>query len=63
VALDTCSFCGRSESQAKLLVPGPGVFICDECIELSYQILHELPAADRGNGGSGAVVSISQFVD
>lgn len=36
-----CSFCGRSQSQVKRLVAGPGVYICDECIELCFDILEE----------------------
>ncbi len=36
-----CSFCGRTQSQVKRLVAGPGVYICDECIELCFDILEE----------------------
>ena len=36
-----CSFCGRSQDQVKRLVAGPGVYICDECIELCYDIIDE----------------------
>jgi ATP-dependent Clp protease ATP-binding subunit ClpX len=36
-----CSFCGRSQGQVKKLVAGPGVYICDECIELCFDILEE----------------------
>ena len=32
-----CSFCGKSQKQVKKLIAGPGVYICDECIEpVSY---------------------------
>lgn len=36
-----CSFCGRTQGQVKRLVAGPGVYICDECIELCFDILEE----------------------
>jgi len=42
----TCSFCGKSQEMVKKLVAGPGVFICDECIELCNEILNEDVAAD-----------------
>ncbi|MGL4730513.1 MAG: ATP-dependent Clp protease ATP-binding subunit ClpX [Clostridium sp.] len=34
-----CSFCGKSEEQVKRLIAGPGVYICDECIELCSEII------------------------
>ena len=37
----TCSFCGKSQSAVKKIVAGPGVFICDECVELCNEILNE----------------------
>ncbi len=36
-----CSFCGKSQKQVKKLIAGPGVYICDECIELCNEILEE----------------------
>ena len=36
-----CSFCGTDERQAEKLIAGPGVYICDECIELCNEILEE----------------------
>ena len=32
-----CSFCGKTQEQVRKLVAGPGVYICDECIELMYR--------------------------
>ncbi|MEE4640087.1 MAG: ClpX C4-type zinc finger protein, partial [Wenzhouxiangella sp.] len=29
-----CSFCGKSQEQVRKLIAGPGVYICDECVEL-----------------------------
>lgn len=36
-----CSFCGKSQEQVRKLVAGPGVYICDECIELCTEIVEE----------------------
>lgn len=36
-----CSFCGKLQEQVKKLVAGPGVYICDECIELCNEIIEE----------------------
>ena len=35
----TCSFCGKSQDQVKKIVAGPGVYICNECIDLCEQIM------------------------
>ncbi len=40
-----CSFCGKSQHEVKKLIAGPSVFICDECIDLCNEIVHdELPS-------------------
>src|SRR6266403_3717894 len=36
-----CSFCGKSQRQVKTLIAGPGVYICDECIDLCNEIIEE----------------------
>jgi ATP-dependent Clp protease ATP-binding subunit ClpX len=36
-----CSFCGKSQRQVRKLIAGPGVYICDECIELCNEIIDE----------------------
>ena len=43
-----CSFCGKSQKQVKKLIAGPGVYICDECIDLCNEIIEE-ELADRGD--------------
>ncbi len=43
-----CSFCGKNQDQVKKLVAGPGVYICDECIELCNEIIEEELADDFG---------------
>ncbi|MGI5880871.1 MAG: ATP-dependent protease ATP-binding subunit ClpX [Syntrophomonadaceae bacterium] len=43
-----CSFCGKNQDQVKKLVAGPGVYICDECIDLCNEIIEEELADDFG---------------
>ncbi|WP_232547561.1 ATP-dependent Clp protease ATP-binding subunit ClpX [Propioniciclava soli] len=45
-----CSFCGKSQKQVRKLIAGPGVYVCDECIELCNEIIEEefSEAADVG---------------
>src|ERR687888_756404 len=43
-----CSFCGKSQKQVKKLIAGPGVYICDECIDLCNEIIEE-ELADSGD--------------
>lgn len=42
-----CSFCGKSQSEVQKIVAGPGVFICNECVALSQEIINQEMAADR----------------
>ncbi|NGQ94376.1 ATP-dependent protease ATP-binding subunit ClpX [Brevibacillus sp. SYP-B805] len=42
-----CSFCGKSQEQVRKLVAGPGVYICDECIELCNEIVQEELGSDE----------------
>ncbi|MUV39408.1 ATP-dependent Clp protease ATP-binding subunit ClpX [Lentibacillus sp. JNUCC-1] len=42
-----CSFCGKSQEQVRKLVAGPGVYICDECIELCTEIVEEELGTDE----------------
>ncbi|GAA2526615.1 ATP-dependent Clp protease ATP-binding subunit ClpX [Microbacterium mitrae] len=44
-----CSFCGKSQKQVQQLIAGPGVYICDECIELCNEIVEER-MAEASNG-------------
>ena len=43
-----CSFCGKSQKQVKRLIAGPGVYICDECIDLCNEIIEEEEADGGG---------------
>ena len=36
-----CSFCGKSQKQVKKLIAGPGVYICDVCVDLCAEIIAE----------------------
>ncbi len=46
-----CSFCGKLQEQVKKLVAGPGVYICDECIELCNEIIEEELGEEISVGG------------
>ena len=47
-----CSFCGKLQEQVKKLVAGPGVYICDECIELCNEIIAEALSDTVAGGGA-----------
>ncbi len=54
-----CSFCGKPQSQARRLIAGPGVYICDECIQLCNSILEDesnLSNRKKTYGDAGAVL-------
>src|SRR5690606_17719669 len=44
-----CSFCGKGQEQVKKLIAGPGVYICDECIELIEEEMHDELDVELGN--------------
>ncbi|WP_069112145.1 ATP-dependent Clp protease ATP-binding subunit ClpX [Jiangella alba] len=46
-----CSFCGKSQKQVKKLIAGPGVYICDECIDLCNEIIEEELSETAEAGG------------
>ncbi len=45
-----CSFCGKSEAMVHKLIEGPGVFICDECVSLCYDLIDDVPNYPNGKG-------------
>lgn len=49
-----CSFCGKSQEQVRKLIAGPGVYICDECVELCNEILDEELMDISNSAGSPA---------
>ena len=44
-----CSFCGKSQHKVRKLIKGPGVFICDECVDLCTEIVE--PDDDKSSSG------------
>ena len=52
-----CSFCGKSQEQVRKLIAGPGVYICDECVELCNEILDEELIEEGAVVSSPAVTS------
>jgi ATP-dependent Clp protease ATP-binding subunit ClpX len=58
-----CSFCGKSQDQVKKLIAGPGVYVCDECVDLCNEILDEelfdsnSPASSQTKEASVPVIS------
>ena len=54
VDLLKCSFCGKSQKQVKKLIAGPGVYICDECIELCNEIVDE----ELGDSSAGVPLEL-----
>jgi len=53
-----CSFCGKSQDEVEKLIAGPDVFICDECIELCNEIVHEESDAEAEEGGAAKAASL-----
>jgi ATP-dependent Clp protease ATP-binding subunit ClpX len=49
-----CSFCGKSQDQVRKLIAGPGVYICDECIDLCNEILNEELPEGQGSARQAA---------
>lgn len=45
--LPACSFCGKSHREVRKLVAGPGVYICDECVDLCVQIITDGPGGNH----------------
>jgi ATP-dependent Clp protease ATP-binding subunit ClpX len=57
-----CSFCGKSQDQVKKLIAGPGVYICDECVDLCNEILDE-ELIEGGPQAAGTDSALPQLVD
>ena len=50
----TCNFCGRSESEVRLLISGISGQICESCVEQAYEILKSTGMADAAAKGKSA---------
>lgn len=63
----TCSFCGKTQKDVKKLIAGPGVYICDECIDLCNDIIAEEKdrevQSDSGDFKVPRPVDIKEFLD
>jgi len=60
-----CSFCGKRQKQVKKLIAGPGVYICDECIDLCNEIIEEelAESSDLGLGTLPKPREIHEFLE
>lgn len=58
-----CSFCGKNQEQVKRLIAGPGVFICDECIDLCAEIIEEEFEESRADAELGDVPKPREIKD
>ena len=56
-----CSFCGKPQSQAKRLISGNGVYICDECVELCMDIIADEDSLHRGRKMTLAVAVYNHY--
>ena len=57
-----CSFCGKSQDQVKKLIAGPGVYICDECVDLCNEILDE-ELFEGGPNAAPTEAGVPQLLD
>ncbi|UQS86477.1 ATP-dependent Clp protease ATP-binding subunit ClpX [Nicoliella spurrieriana] len=57
-----CSFCGKSQDQVQKIVAGPGVYICNECIDLCKQIVDEELSQDKKSEGIKSLTPV-EIVD
>ena len=58
-----CSFCGKSQDEVKKIVAGPGVYICNECVELCSEIIKQEIAEDKVNNGTFKVPTPAEIME
>ena len=58
-----CSFCGKSQKQVQQLIAGPGVYICDECVELCNDIIREESKAGLAGKKDGGVPTPQEILN
>ena len=56
-----CSFCGKHQDEVRKLIAGPGVYICDECVELCNEILREEFEGQGGEGDAFAPLTLDKL--
>jgi ATP-dependent Clp protease ATP-binding subunit ClpX len=62
----TCSFCGKVKDEVKTLIAGPNQYICNECVDLCYDIIHEARITDTNMetlGDTPTPDEIKEFLD
>ena len=62
----SCSFCSKNQDEVKKLIAGPGVYICNECVDLCVDILHEEIEKVSTNDPEGKLPTpkeLKQFLD
>ena len=57
-----CSFCGKSQDQVRKLVAGPGVYICDQCIDLCQEVLEEDTRTTTNKRGKAGLIPNPQTI-
>lgn len=57
-----CSFCGKSQNEVKKIVAGPGVYICNECVDLCQQIIKQELAEDEANNATFKVPTPAEIM-
>lgn len=58
-----CSFCGKSQKEVRKLIAGPSVYICDECVELCYEIITEDYEREDYYAASGTIPKPKEIFD
>ncbi|OKL54518.1 ATP-dependent protease ATP-binding subunit ClpX [Bowdeniella nasicola] len=58
-----CSFCAKSQKQVRKLIGGPGVYICDECVELCVEIIEEELVAETPKSGKEKLPTPREIFD
>ncbi len=57
-----CSFCGKGQEQVRKLVAGPGVYICDQCIDLCQEVLEEENRSTTNKSGKAGMIPNPQVI-
>lgn len=63
LAEQRCSFCGRPSAEVSRLIAGPGIYICDGCVNLCVELLQHNPAGGQGAVPEWADMSDAQLLD
>jgi hypothetical protein len=58
-----CSFCGKSQKEVRKLIAGPTVYICNECVELSMEIINESAKVEPSKPAADSVDGLQAMMD